>query len=215
MSRKKYLIDLFKEYKNRYEGIQNQIMEINKSLAYTEIGREQAVRQIIDGFTDTVRFYHDKAFETINGGLDALAEQWRKSSTGKLTDGNYQAGLANVIKMLEIGSIRERDDVQNIVDAFKGDFNALSAIKKILLKSDDEEMQKFAHLIPEDNREENKRLLIQLRDNVDRYINIDTVRVASKSWNAFNYGSTGVSMSMDSMAQFVQERLGDALDLLS
>lgn len=215
MSKKTELINIFSEYKSRYEAVQAKVMEINKSVAYTPVGREQAISQAITEFAPTVQLYHDKAVGVIDAGLGALAEKWKNSSAGKLADGGYQAGLANVIKMLEIGAVREQDDVQNIIDTYAGDFNALAAIREILKQSKYESLQNYATLIPADNRSKNKRLLAQLRGNVDKYININTVQSASKSWNTFNQGLTGVSMSLDSMSQFVTDRLGDDFELLN
>lgn len=215
MSKKTDLINFFTEYKGRYEAAQAQVTEINNNLAYTEIGKEEAVRKVIEGFASTAQLYHDKAVLLIDTALDALAEKWKKSSAGKLTDSGYQAGLANVIKMLEMGVVKKEDDVKNIIDTYDGDFNALAVIREILLKSKDETLQSYAALVPVDNRERNKELLLQLKGNVDEFININTMQVVSKSWNSFNQGLTNVSMSMSSMAEFVQDRLGDNLELLS
>lgn len=215
MSKKTELINIFSEYKSKYEAVQAKVAEINKDIAYTPVGREQAVSQVIAGFTPTAQLYHDKAVGIIDIGLEALEEKWKRSSAGKLTDGGYQAGLANVIKMLELEVVKEQDDILNIINTYAGDFNALAAIREILHQSKNEQLQNYAILIPTDNRSKNKSLLTQLRGNVDKYINIDTVQSASKSWNVFNQGLTGVSMSLDSMSQFVSERLGDMLELLN
>lgn len=215
MSKKTELINLFTEYKSRYEKVQAQVTEINNSLAYTEIGREEAVKKVIEGFDPTVQLYHDKSVDLIDTALDALAEKWKKSSAGKLTDSGYQAGLANVIKMLEMGVIAGEDDVINIIDTYRGDFNALAVIRKILLNSKDETLKSYAALVPKDNRERNKELLTQLKGNVNEYININTIQAVHKSWNLFNQGLSSVSMSMSGMAEFVQDRLGDNLELLN
>lgn len=215
MSRKEDLIRTFKEYKEKYESMQMQAAEINKNTVYTPEGRERLIVQLIDSFTPTVSLYHDKAANIIDTGLMILSEKWKENSAEKLTDGGYQAGLTNVIKILEMGVVGSKDDIQNIIDVYKGDYNALAVIREILYKSKDEEIQKFASLVPGDNRGENKRLLSQLHSNVDKYINVDTVRGVSKSWNAFNHGMTSVSSSMDSMSKFVQDRLGDNLELLN
>lgn len=53
MSKKTELINLLKKFKNRYETVQAQVEEIRKSAAYTEIGREQAIKQLLDGFAPT------------------------------------------------------------------------------------------------------------------------------------------------------------------
>jgi len=205
MSKKTELINLFKEFKNRYETVQAQVEEIRKSEAYTEIGREQAIKQLLDGFAPTVQLYHDKAIAVIDQGLEGLTEKWRKGSTGKLFDAGYQAGLANVVKMLEMGAVTEKEDVQNIINAYIGDYSALALIKTVLVKSENTSLKDCALLIPADNREYNRRLLGQLRDNVDQNMNIYT----------FNQGLASVSMSMDSFVQFVTDRLGDNLELIA
>lgn len=177
--------------------------EVQRNVAYTEIGREQAVKQLLDGFAPTVQLYHDKAIAAIDQGLEGLAEKWKKSSTGKLFDAGYQAGLSNVVKMLEMGAVTEKEDVQNIVDTYIGDYSALALIKTVLIKSENIALKDCSLLIPADNREYNRRLLGQLRDNVDQNINIHT----------FNQGLA--LMSIEGMIQFVTDRLGDNLELIA
>lgn len=205
MSKKTELINLFKEFKNRYETVQAQVAEIQRNVAYTEIGREQAVKQLLDSFAPTVQLYRDKSITAIDQGLEGLAERWKKGSTGKLFDAGYQAGLSNVVKMLEIGAVTEKEDVQNIIDTYIGDYSALALIKAVLIKSENAALKDSFLLIPADNREYNRRLLGQLRDNVDQSMNIYT----------FNKGLASVSMSMDSFVQFVTDRLGDNLELIA
>lgn len=205
MSKKTELINLFNEFKNRYETVQAQVAQIQRNVAYTEIGREQAVKQLLDSFAPTVKLYHDKTIAAIDQGLEVLAEQWKKGSTGKLFDAGYQAGLANVVKMLEMGAVTEKEDVQNIIDTYTGDYSALALIKTVLAKSENIALKDCALLIPADNREYNRRLLGQLRDNVDQTMNIYT----------FNQGLASVSMSMNSFVQFVTDRLGDNLELIA
>lgn len=205
MSKKTELINLFKEFKNRYETVQVQVAQIQRNVAYTEIGREQAVKQLLDSFAPTVKLYHDKSITAIDQGLEGLTERWKKGSTGKLFDAGYQAGLTNVVKMLEMGAVTEKEDVQNIIDTYTGDYSALALIKTVLAKSESIALKDCALLIPADNREYNRRLLGQLRDNVDQSMNIYT----------FNQGLASVSMSMDSFVQFVTDRLGDNLELIA
>ncbi len=71
--------------------------------------------------------------------------------------------------MLEAGAIRDRDDMQNIIDTYKDDYNAMATIKSLISKSS--LTVNFIGIIPADSREENKRLLGQLRNNVDLYMN--------------------------------------------
>ncbi|EXG87937.1 hypothetical protein K413DRAFT_4842 [Clostridium sp. ASBs410] len=214
MSKKAELINLFKEFKNRYETVQ---ARWKKSVRVRHIQRSEGNRitQLLDGFTPTVQLYHDKAIAAIDQGLEGLDEKWKKGSTGKLFDAGYQAGLTNVVKMLEMAAITEKEDVKNIIDTYTGDYSAMALIKTVLVKSEHATLRDCALLIPADNREYNRRLLGQLRDNVDQNINISTLQAVSKSWNSFNQGLTSVSISMDSMAQFVTDRLGDNLELIA
>jgi hypothetical protein len=80
------------------------------------------------------------------------------SQSGRLTvPADFQIGLGNVIKMIEAGAIHDRDDMQNIIETYKDDYNAMATIKNILPKS--EQAMDFVGLIPADNREQNKQLL--------------------------------------------------------
>ncbi len=203
------------DYKAHYGVIQAEVIKINENADYTPEGRNKALAELLEKYKPLVVAHHDKATDIIDKGLEALAEKWKKNSTGKLTDAGYQAGLANVIKMLELGAIREKDDLQNIVDTYKEDFSAMAVIKKVLKKSGLEELRNCAVMIPDDNRERNKKLLNQLKENVDRYINLEMLKRYTKMWNAYNRGVSDVSVSMDSMADFVETKLGDNLELLN
>ncbi len=210
MSKKTELIKVFKDYKGKYEIIQGEVQKVNQNTELTPEGRENAISRLLERFNSIVTEHHDKAVELIDKGLTTLAETWKKNSAGKLADGGYQAGLSNVIKMLELGTIQSTEDLQNIVDAYKEDFNAMAVIKTIATKKGIDGV-----IFPVDNRERNRQLLNQLRGNVDLYINNERLKSISRTWNTFNQGTTNVSISMDSMAEFVDTRLGDNLELLS
>ncbi|MGF7145953.1 hypothetical protein HNQ56_004401 [Anaerotaenia torta] len=211
MSKKVNLIKLFGEFKDRYNSLQVKLNEIRQSSAYTDTGKEQAINKLMEEFKPTVQLYHDKAVEYIDGGLAALQEKWKANSAGRLSDAGYQLGLANVLKMLESGAIRDRDDMQNIIDTYRDDFNAMATIKNLISKHD--QAMEFAGLIPADNREYNKRLLGQLKGNVDLHINPGMSAVGSSTGDPF-LGNNSVSLAMDSMAEFVNTRLNDDLSLL-
>jgi hypothetical protein len=211
MSKKADLIKLFGEFKDRYNDLRVKVNEIRQSDAYTSIGKEQAINKLMEGFKPTVQLYHDAAIAAIDTGLAALQAKWKANSAGRLTDTGYQIGLGNVIKMIEAGAINDRDDMQNIIDTYKEDYNAMATIKNILSK--DPQAMDFAGLIPVDNREYNKKLLGELRNNVDLHIN------PSMAETGFNtgyplLGASSTAMSMDSMAEFVNSRLADDLSLI-
>lgn len=211
MSKKSELIQLFKEFKDRYNAVQVKIREVQGSDAYTDIGKEQAIVKIMEEFKPTVHLYHDKSIEAIDTGLTALQAKWRGNSTGRLADAGYQIGLGNVIKMIEAGAIHDRDDMQNIVDTYKDDYNAMATIKNILSKS--EQAMDFVGLAPVDDREHNKKLLGDLRNNVEVHINPGMAVMSIGSGNPF-LGESSIVLSMDSMAEFVNSRLTDDLSLI-
>ena len=118
MSKKTDLIKLFSEFKDRYNTVQAKVAEIQKSEAYTSTGKEQTIKKLMEEFKPTMQLYHDKAIEAIDSGVAALQAKWRANSSGRLSDAGYQLGLGNVLKMLEAGAIRDRDDMQNIIDTY-------------------------------------------------------------------------------------------------
>ncbi len=56
----------------------------------------------------------------------------------------------------------------------------------------------FVGLIPVDNREQNKQLLGQVRDNVDQYINSYRIEITTKSSDAFQ-GASSIVFAVDGM----------------
>ena len=112
--------------------------------------------------------------------------------------------------------VKRPEDALAIIEVYREDFPmALEMIKKAILQGKEENTRKYADLIPADNREHNIKLLRQLSGNVDKYISINAVFAASKAWNSFNQGLTGVSASMDSMTEFCENRLNDDLSLIN
>jgi len=200
MSKKTELINVFKTYNNKNVDILEKIAAINNSNDFTPAGAEKKINDIISTFQVVATQYHDNAISIIDSGLKALEDKWKANSAGRLSDSNYQIGLANTIKMIEAGAITDPEDFKNIIDVYKDDYNALAMIKN-LLKSDDPKYIELAMLIPKDNREYNKKLLNDLRNNVDININPHIIK-------------NNVSMSLESMAQFVTDRLGDNLELI-
>jgi hypothetical protein len=211
MSKKSELIKLFNEFKDRYNSIQSRITEVNKSYAYTPVGKEQALKRIMEEFSPTVQLYHDKSIESIDNGLAALLEKWRTNSTGRLSDIGYQMGLANTLKIIEADAIHDIEDMKNIINTYKNDYNAMATIKNILSKST--KALNFVGIIPRDNRDYNKKLLEELRNNVEVHINPTMAGAGFNTGDSF-IGTSSVSMAMDSMADFVNTRLGDDLSLI-
>ena len=216
MSKKTELIKVFKDYKTQHNNFQAEKNAINNNLAYTLEGKDLAIKELIKKYNPVIQSFQSKAVQLINDGADELNATWKNKSVGRLVESGYQAGLANVIKMLEIGVIQEKEELQFIIDTYADDFNALSMIKKMTNNAANHKNEKLKSVVyPTDNRVENRELLEQLRGNVEKYISVDTVKYVSKQWNTFNQNVVDVSSCMDSMAEFVETRLGDDLQLLN
>ena len=216
MSKKEQLIENLKGFKAVYENMQEEKRTIEADPNYTPEGKFNAINGLMEKYAPTVQKYHDTANQIIESGIVALNKAWSEQITARLTDIGYQMGLQNTLEMFKNDLINRPEDAAAIIEVYRRDFpTALELIKKAALQGKEEKTRKYADLIPVDNREHNIKLLRQLSGNVDKYISINAVFAASKAWNSFNQGLTGVSASMDSMTEFCENRLNDDLSLIN
>lgn len=194
MSKKRELLNVIEDYKVKQEAFKNKITEISNIQELTPMGIEKRINELAAPFESIAQNTHNKAIQILDSGIEALEKKWRDNSTGKLSDSNYQIGLANTIKMIEAGAINNKEDFKNIIEVYKEDYNALATIRNLL--STDSNKLELLMLIPKDNREYNKKILNDLRNNIESYINPFSIK-------------DSLSMSLDSMVQFVNTRLKD------
>lgn len=213
MSKKTDLIKVLQGYMTIYENAQAGVKQYREDSQYSEEGKKAWIESIMNRLATETLVYHDKAIKIIDDGLNALEAKWKKNSIGRATDGGYQAGLANVIKMLEIGAIRDADDIKNIIDTYSEDFNAMAAIRRILVDCENGVLRDCISLIPEDYREKNRELLGRLKAGISKYINVNR-NSAILDTTMFLYGLTGVVVGLEGQVQFLQDRLDDDLELL-
>lgn len=216
MSKKTDLIMALQDYKKKYEPIKQQIDKIYSGAEYTEEGKRQELQKILTSFGPVVKEYHDKAAELIDVAVGAVGDIQKAECLKRLADGGYQAGLANVIKMLELGAVGNVEDFKNILEVYTDDPNAMAMIKELINKSGNESLMQCMSGLSIDVREDSRRLLGQLRGNIDKYVSLKVLRnPVKKSWNSFNGADLGnVSASLDSMIRFVDERLNDNLEII-
>lgn len=194
MSKKRELLNVIEDYKVKQEAFKNKITEISNIQELTPIGIEKRINELAAPFEAIAQNAHDKAIQILDSGIEALEKRWRDNSTGKLKGSNYQIGLANTIKMIETGSITNKEDFKNIIEVYKDDYNALATIRNLL--GTDTDKLELLMIIPKDNREYNKKILNALRNNIENYINPFSIK-------------DSLSMALDSMVQFVNARLKD------
>lgn len=199
MSKKRELINVIESYKGKQEVFKNKITEISNIQELTQMGIEKRINELAGPFEVVAQNAHDKAIQILDSGIEALEKRWRDNSTGKLKDSNYQIGLANTIKMIETGAITNKEDFKNIIEVYKDDYSALATIKSLLEKNSNN--LELLMLIPKDNRDYNKKILNDLRNNIESYI------------NPFNIKDS-LTMSLDGMIQFINTRLKDDFILI-
>lgn len=209
MSKKTELIKVLEDFNKIYEKTMHDMEEVLVSDNLTEVGKEQKLQQLTNMVAPMITGLHDKAVTIIETSIQALEEKWKKNAAGKITDVEYQVGLTNVVKMIEMGAISSESDVQNLVKEFSGNFNALEMIKKTLDNSSDMDVRMLAHNIPEDHRQRNRELLKQLQGHVDENIRVAAVDNGMKRWDGFN----SPNLSIDGMLNFVTDKLTDELEL--
>lgn len=185
MSKKSELINTIKAYKEKQEALSNKILELDNNKELTTMGIEQRINNLTEPFEAVAQNAHDKAIGILDSAIKGLEDKWRANTTGKLLDSSYQIGLSNIIKMIEAGAITSKEDFTNIIDVYKDDYNALELLM----------------LIPKDNREYNKKILNDLRNNIENYI------------NPFNIKAS-ISMPLVSMIQFIDTRLKDDFSVI-
>lgn len=207
MSKKTELLNTLNRCKAEFQEVSNRIQAIRKSEEYTTEGKDNIINRIKQDFSPAVVQYHDRAIEIIENGLSALNQKWKSGSTEKLMDSGYQMGLSNIIKMLEMGVIRNEDDIKNIIEIYKEDYNAIAIIKEILLRNADITISGYANCIPKDNREKNKELLKKLIENINNYISIEAFDMQHSLFN--------VSLALDGSILFLESRFNDDLELVA
>ena len=197
MSKKSELLNVIEEYRRQQELFKSKVTEIESRQYLMQEGKEIEIEKIATPFTEVAQNAQNRDLEILNSGIEALEKKWRDNSTGRLTDSNYQIGLANTIKMIEAGAITNQEDFKNIINTYKDDYNALATIENLLGLYHPE----LAVLIPKDNREYNKKALNALRNNIGKYIGPYSIRES-------------LTMSLLGIIDFINTRLEDDLTII-
>ena len=197
MSKKSELLNVIEEYRRQQELFKSKVTEIESRQYLMQEGKEIEIEKIATPFTEVAQNAQNRDLEILNTGIEALEKKWRDNSTGRLTDSNYQIGLANTIKMIEAGAITNQEDFKNIINTYKDDYNALATIENLLGLDHPE----LAVLIPKDNREYNKKALNDLRNNIGKYIDPYSIRES-------------LTMSLLGIIDFINTRLEDDLTII-
>ena len=217
MSAKSELIKVLTNYRNAYEQVRAQIDQIRKNPDYTEEGKVNLIDPIVTNFIPSVDQARQAAAAVIQGALEALDSFCVVAGmTGgaHLRDAGYQAGLANVLHMLEIGAL-DADEVRRIAKEYEGDYAAIATMRK-LCAGRGWAAAGVMDIFPKDTREHRRQVLVQLLRNIEQYINIAPLKSsgAVKAWNAANHGVTSdIPKLLDGLVAFINNKLGDDLSM--
>ena len=199
MSKKRELLNVIEGYKRQQELFKSKVTQIESKPYLTQEGKEMEIEKIATPFKEVAQNTQNRALQILNSGIEALERKWRDNSAGRLLDSNYQIGLTNAMKMIEAGAITSQEDFQNIINVYKDDYNALAMLRSLASKC--EKVYGFSVSIPKDNREYNRKLLNDTKNNIERYINSFSIR-------------DSLTMNLDGMINFIKTRLKDDLTII-
>ena len=199
MSKKSELLNVIEGYKRQQELFKSKVTQIESKSYLTQEGKEIEIEKIAAPFKDVAQNAQNRALDILESGIEALEKKWRDNSAGRLLDSNYQTGLTNAMKMIEAGAITNQEDFQNIINVYKDDYNALAMLRSLASKC--EKVYGFSVLIPNDNREYNKKSLNNLRNNIAMHMSPYRIRES-------------LSTGLESNINFIKTRLKDDLTII-
>ena len=169
---KQKLLAVFDRMKALIDAFQDAVKKIQTNTDLTQEARDRKIRELTEANAATVQELHEEAVKILEAALAALQAKWKAGSAGRLTDAAYQAGLANALKMIEVGAV-DVVGFPDLISVYAEDANVLQAIRRIIEKNyPEEERRRFLALVPVDTRAQTLKRLEQVRRDIDNYLNI-------------------------------------------
>lgn len=166
MSFKSELQSVVTIYQNNLNSAIKQINEMAEGGNYTPQGLENRVREINAEFQATAEIYQERGLQIISQAEEYFKSKNQSNTVNNLRDPGYQAGLTNVLKMIEKGALSE-DDFKDVIAAYKDDALSMKSIRMAL--GENRNSAVFAQYIPL-SREDKLEVFEQLRKNVAKFI---------------------------------------------
>lgn len=167
MSFKSELQSVVTVYQNNLNSAIKQINETAEGGNYTPQGLENRVREINAEFQATAEIYQERGLQIISQAEEYLKSKNQENTVNNLRDPGYQAGLVNVLKMIEKGILSE-DDFKNVIAAYKDDALSMKSIR-MALPMGKENGAVLSQYIPP-SLEDNLEVFEKLRKNVRKFI---------------------------------------------
>lgn len=197
MSKKVQLKSLIQQYKTEGDSISKKINELKKSNNFTEDYKKQLIQSEIQKLNAVGQGIKEKASQIINEKIVDIS----KGARTNIQDSNYQLGLANALKLLELGAAElNNNDIKALLEPFAGDHIATAAFKGLLTSAGKNNVEILA-MLPKDERAHNIKILENMNTNIKEYFN------PSREWE----GLTGVGMAVAGMEQSLDTLLDDDL----
>lgn len=191
---KSAIFSILNGFLSNFKAYTKEVNDVLTSTMYSDEGRSELVSKLERKYDP---IFH-KAADRVEVELDSAVNQVKnidgKASAAKLTDAGYQIGLANAVKMIETGSIKTVEDMQNIVNVYKNDRAALNLLAAAARTLPSDTALLLCSVIPEDLREKNIDLLERFKENF-----ADSIRAAAmrRAESGFSIGELTESRMVD------------------
>ncbi len=165
MSFKSELQSVVNRHQNNLNSAINEIKAAENSGNYTPNGIRAKVETINTEFKAGAEINQAQGLEIISRAEEYFNSKNQNNTVSNLRDPGYQAGLANVLNLIEKNALSEKDFI-DIVAAYKDDEFSIKSIRMALVES---KKSVFVAYLPE-TREDKLKVFEDLRKNVRKFI---------------------------------------------
>ncbi len=182
---KSALFSILNGFLSSFNAYTKEVNKVLSSTMYNDEGRGELISKLERINEPIFRKAADRVEVELDSAINQVKNIDGKASAAKLTNTGYQIGLANAVKMIETGSIKTVEDMQNIVNVYKNDRAALNMLAAAARTLPSNDALLLCSVIPEDLREKNIELLERFKANF-----ADTIRAAAmrRAENGFSIG---------------------------
>lgn len=172
MTNKQNLINLFQSVLEVAERAEREVSSIKDSVELSSEGKRIALERVKDEAAPTLTQYREQAIALIEKVIAQKDKEIYENTTSKLSDGGYQVGLANAIKMFETPEALTAESGQQLIDYYKNDVNAINLFRGILAKNPSSELAiSWTDKMPRDLSKRTQKVLNDLYRGVAEKLN--------------------------------------------
>ena len=180
MGRKTDLFSNFEIMKEHIQGYQKEVDRIRNSDLMTEKAQDEKIGELNSKYEPVIEHLRDDSLSILEAARQSFTKDFKAGTIDRLTDQGYQAGLANVLKMLELKAV-DAADFPQIVEAYKYDRAALQAIRAIVQGYDEDRRKEFELQIPGEGRKETERLLDMAAADITEWISLKSLQAGTRN----------------------------------